>query len=164
MGSEVYTGFLKGKVESVEGKSLLMQVESVDVNAKVVQLKCSVEKHSVWSKEKKHPHSTACIGQLVKCKVLKQLANGVLVKFGKSLGFINTINIQEKHRRSEQFNARVITIDFSAKMIHLSNLEHVLEMENTLDRTRMKGQVVSGFKKERIESNNYVVSVELAGR
>lgn len=164
LGSETYTGFLKGKVDTTEGKNMIMQVESVDSNAKVVQLKAVVEKHSLWNLEKKHPVLTPCVGQLVKCKVLKQLNNGVLVKFGKGLGFINHINLQEKNRGIELFNARVITVDYSAKMIHLSNLEHVLEMDSQLDRTAMKGRVIDSCRRERIENNNYIISVQVNGK
>ena len=164
LGSETHTGFLKGQVDSTEGKSMLMQVESVDANAKVVQLRAMVEKHSVWSQEKKHPVLTPCVGQLVKCKVLKQLKDGVLVKFGKGLGFINHINLQEKNRGLEAVTARVITVDYSAKMIHLSNLEHVLEMDSRLDRTALKGRVVDSCRRERVENNNYIVSVQLGGK
>jgi hypothetical protein len=51
------------------------------------------------------------------------LENGVTVKFGKYIGFINNLNIDAKNsKENDHLIARITIIDYNAKLIYLSNL------------------------------------------
>ncbi len=51
------------------------------------------------------------------------MENGVTVKFGKYIGFINNLNIDAKNsKENDHLIARITIIDYNAKLIYLSNL------------------------------------------